>query len=145
MRTTAVTGVALGKIFEMNRRQPQLRFTALFAGAMRFGRSEFCSSTAPRCADSTDFNGQDLTWQSRSVFDTLGRGRINSENVSKSIDSEQPASIHVCDSSVSIREIRGSKIEASNSEPHACESGDRNTIHNQTDDPPSERADEECV
>ena len=44
----------------------------MFARAMRFGRSEFCSSTAPRCADGTDFNGQDLTWQSRSVFDTLG-------------------------------------------------------------------------
>jgi len=63
-------------IVNLRNRQPQLRFTALFARALRFGRAEFCSLTAPRCADSTDCNGQDLTWQSRSVFDTLGRGRV---------------------------------------------------------------------
>ena len=74
---------------------------------MRFGRSEFCSSTAPRCADGTEFNGQDLTWQSRSVFDTLEPARITSKNVSKSIDSEQPASIHVCDSSGHGDQTRG--------------------------------------
>ncbi len=89
----------------LRNRQPQLRFTALFARAMRFGRAGFCRLTAPRCADSTDFNRQDLTWQSRSVFDMLGRGRINSKNVSKSIHSEQPAltfAIHPCESVKSV-------------------------------------------
>jgi len=124
-------------IVNLRNRQPQLRFTALFARALRFGRAEFCSSTAPRCAESTDFNGQDLIWQSRSVFDTLRRGRINSKNVSRSIHSEQPASLHNCDWLVGTP-------ESSNNEPHACESGNRNTSNNQTHDPPRECAVEEC-
>ena len=59
-------------------------------------------SARPRrvCADTRDRIEQDLTWQSRSVLDTLGRGRIFARNVTTSIYSEPPASVHICSANV---------------------------------------------
>jgi hypothetical protein len=115
-----------------------------FARALRFCRSAIGCSTAPRCADSTDFNEQVLTPQSRSVFNTLARGRINTKNRSTSIHAVQPANFHICDSSACIFEICGSKIESPNIVPRVCESGTGNTVNNQPHNQPTENANEEC-
>ena len=61
---------------------------------------DFAARPRRVCASTRDRNEQDLTWQSRSVFDTLARGRILTKNVTTSSDSEQPASPHICDSFV---------------------------------------------
>jgi hypothetical protein len=77
-------------------------------------------------------------------FDAMVCGRIKSQNLTTSIQSEQPANFSICDSSACICEIGGSSDELPNTEPHACESGTGNTINNQSRTPPGHSEVQEC-